>query len=54
MVMTMNGSVRRRQIMVDLTEGETAFLETVRATGRGGIAHVGYFTLVLMDAEVER
>ena len=40
--------------MVDLTEGETAFLETVRVTSHGGIAHVDYFALVLVDAEGEQ
>jgi len=38
MVMTTNSSVWRGWVIVDLTEGEPIFLETVRAICRGGIA----------------
>ena len=41
-------------VMVDMTEGKTSLLETVWATSCGRIAHVAYFALVLMDAEVEQ
>ena len=54
MVMTTDGSVRRGRVMVDLTEGETAFLETVQVTSHSGIVHVDYFVLVLMDAQSEQ
>ena len=40
-VMTINSLVRPRGGIVDLTEGETVFPDTVQATSRGGTAHVG-------------
>jgi hypothetical protein len=54
MVMAVNSLVWRGRAIVDPTEGESAFLEAVRTTshGRGGMAHVAQFALVLMDAEV--
>ena len=53
MVMAMNSLVWRGRALVDPREGETAFLETIRATNRGGMAHAGYFAFALMDTEVE-
>ena len=37
-----------------LTEGEAIVLEVVRVTGGSGIAHVGKFALVVMNAEVKQ
>ena len=54
MVRTMNSSVRRGRVIVDLTEGYPVFLGAAQATSRSGIAHVGSFALILMDAELEQ
>ena len=37
-----------------LTEGEAITFEVVRATGRGGIAHVSKLALIFMNAEVKQ
>jgi len=54
MVITINSSFWWSWVIVDLTEGDAVFLGTIQATSWGGMAHVDYIALLLMDLEVEQ